>query len=348
MRDQLLRRFPHLAKLPPDGVYVVGGAVRDLVLRLDPADADLACVDALACARRLGRKIITLGKDHLSAYRVVDGEHVYDFAPLLDGSIDRDLARRDFTVNAMAVELAGGALLDPFDGRGDLERRVVRMVDATNFDHDPLRLLKAVRMAVRLEFDIDTATLAAIRERAPSVTSVAAERLGTELEMIFGAGAFRRALALLHDTALDMPLFGEPLDPARYHVDDLTPAAAYALLLRNPREVAERFRWSDTLFREVTTLQRLLDDPSLFALYDAGRDLARQVPATLRALGRDDRIEMPDFATRALLTGDEIASMLGERPGPRIGQLKRALLEAQLRGEVRTREEAVKLLVASC
>src|SRR6266446_10357818 len=74
----------------------------------------------------------------------------------------------------------------------------------------------------------------------------------------------------------------------------------------------------------------------------------RQVPATLRALGRDDRIEMPDFATRALLTGDEIASMLGERPGPRIGQLKRALLEAQLRGEVRTREEAVKLLVASC
>ena len=348
MRDQLLRRFPHLSKLPPAGVYVVGGAVRDLVLSLDPADADLACVDALACARRLGRKIITLGRDHLTAYRVVDGEHVYDFAPLLDGSIDRDLARRDFTINAMAVELAGGALLDPFDGRGDLERRVVRMVDATNFDDDPLRLLKAVRMAVRLEFDIDNATLAAIRERAASVTSVAAERLGTELEMIFAAGAFRRALALLHDTALDVPLFGEPLDLTSYHVDDLTPAAAYALLVRDPRAVAERFRWSDTLLRQVTTLQRLLNDASLFALYDAGRDLARQVPDLLRALGCDDRIEMPDFATRALLTGDEIASILGERPGPRIGLLKRALLEAQLRGEVQTREEAEKLLVASC
>lgn len=347
MRNQLLKRFPHLSKLPPAGVYVVGGAVRDLLLSLDPADADLACVDALGCARRLGRKIITLGRDHLSAYRVVDGDHVYDFAPLLDGSIDSDLARRDFTINAMAVALADGALLDPFDGRGDLRRRLVRMVNATNFDDDPLRLLKAVRMAIRLELDIDSATLAAIRERAPTVTSVAAERLGTELEMIFAAGAFRRALSLLHDTALDLPLFGEPLDPAQYFFDDLEPAAAYALLFRDARSAWERFRWSDLRLREVTTLQRLVEQPTLFALYDAGHDLARQVPSMLRALGRDDRIAMPDFTTKPLLSGDEIATLLGEPPGPRIGQLKRALLEAQLRGEVGTREEAEKWLVIS-
>src|SRR5258708_36729102 len=218
MRDQLLRRFPHLSKLPQEGVYVVGGAVRDLVLSLDPADAALACVDALDCARRLGRKIITLGKDHLSAYRVVDGEHVYDFAPLLDGSIDRDLARRDFTVNSMAVELASGAYLDPFDGRGDLERRIVRMVDATNFDHDPLRLLKAVRMAVRLEFDIATATLAAIRERAASVPSLAAERLGTELVMIFAARRLRLLRSRLPCPAADLPAVAQTPPPARPHL----------------------------------------------------------------------------------------------------------------------------------
>src|SRR5258708_6620167 len=337
MRDRLLQRFPHLSKLPPAGVYVVGGAVRDFLLSLDPADADLACVDALACARRLGRKVITLGKDHRSAYRVVDGEHVYDFAPLLDGSIDRDLARRDFTINAMAIDLASGSLLDPFDGRGDLRRGLVRMVNARNFDDDPLRLLKSVRMATRLEFEIDRATLTAIRERAPSVLSVSAERIGTELEMIFAAGAFRRALALLHDTALDVPLFGESLDGARFHIDELEPAGAYALLLSDVHAAAERFRWSDTLLRDVTTLRRLVDQPSLFALYDAGHDLAHQVPAMLRALGRDDRIEMPDFSTRALLTGDEIAALIGGPPGPRIGQLKRALLAAQLRGEGGTR-----------
>jgi tRNA nucleotidyltransferase/poly(A) polymerase len=347
MRDRLLRRFPHLSKLPPAGVYVVGGAVRDLLLSLDPADADLACVDALACAHHLGRKVITLGKDHLSAYRVVDGEHVYDFAPLLDGSIDRDLARRDFTINAMAVDLASGALLDPFDGRGDLRRRLVRMVTPKNFDDDPLRLLKAIRMAIRYEFDIDKATLEAIRERAPSVTSVAAERLGTELEMIFGSAAFRRALELLHDTALDVPLFGEPLDRGLYHSDDLELAAAFALIVRDVHTTAERFRWSDALLRDVATLQRLLDHHSLFDLYDAGHDLAQQVPVMLRALGRDDRIEMPDFSTKALLTGDEIAQILGERPGPKIGQRKRELLEAQLRGDVRTREEAEEWLEVS-
>src|SRR5258706_13071984 len=143
-RDELLRRFPLLVKLPR-GVYAVGGAVRDLLVGIEPNDADLACADALGCAQGLGRKVITLGKDHLTAYRIVvrhgDGEHIYDFAPLLDGSIDRDLARRDFTINAMAVDLTTGELLDPFDGRGDLQRRLVRMFDPKNFDADPLRIL---------------------------------------------------------------------------------------------------------------------------------------------------------------------------------------------------------------
>src|SRR5207302_10593675 len=141
--------------------------VRDLFFGAAPADVAVACLDPLACARTLGRKVIRLGReDHLSAWRVVDGAHVYDFAALLDGSIDADLARRDFTINAMAVDLGSGALLDPYEGREDLRRRLVRMVDASNFDDDPLRMLKAVRMAVRFGFAIDDATLAAIRARA--------------------------------------------------------------------------------------------------------------------------------------------------------------------------------------
>jgi len=141
--SDLLRLFPRLRELPPDA-YVVGGAVRDLTLGAAPADVDVACLDPLACARTFRRKVIRLGREeHLSAYRVIDGPHIYDFAALLDGSIDADLARRDFTVNAMAVSLGSGTLFDPHDGRGDLERRIVRMIDAINFDDDPLRMLKA-------------------------------------------------------------------------------------------------------------------------------------------------------------------------------------------------------------
>jgi tRNA nucleotidyltransferase/poly(A) polymerase len=344
LRDEILRRFPLLKKLSPHGVYAVGGIVRDLLVGIDPNDADLACADAVAVAGMLGRKVITLGRDHLSAYRIVDGEHIYDFAPLLGSDIDVDLGRRDFTVNAMAVSLADGRLLDPFDGRGDLQRRLVRMVHPRNFDDDPLRMLKGVRMAVKYCYEIETATLEAIQARAASITSVAAERIGVELEMIFDAGRFRRALSLLRDTRLDVPLFGEELTPSRYHADDLSVAAAYVLLVRDLHAAAERFRWSDTLLRDAGTLRRLLDDHSLFALYDAGEAVARQLLPLLRALGRDDAIAMPDFTMKALLTGTEIAELLGERPGPRIGALKRALLDAQLRGEVTTREEAERFV----
>jgi tRNA nucleotidyltransferase/poly(A) polymerase len=338
--SELLRLFPRLREIAPGG-YVVGGAVRDLILGVAPADVDVACLDPLSCARLLGRKVIRLGREeHLSAYRVVDGSHVYDFAALLDGSIDADLARRDFTVNAMAIDLHSGALLDPHDGRGDLDRRLVRMVDASNFDDDPLRMLKAVRMAVRFDFGIDETTLDAIRARADRITNVSVERVAYELTVIFSANAFRRAVSLLHETGLDVPLFNRVLDPAAFHTDDVPLAAAMALLVTDAHAFAKRWRLSDLLTRDIQALQRLRDTRSLFDLYDAGARVSRQLAPMLRALGRDETIDLPDFTMPPLLAGDEIASIAGIGPGPRVGILKRALLEAELEGKVATREAA--------
>lgn len=340
VKYEILRLFPRLRDIPP-GSYVVGGAVRDLIFGVAPADVDVACLDPLACARSLGRKVVRLGREeHLSAYRVVDGSHVYDFAALLDGSIDADLARRDFTVNAMAVDLGSGAILDPHDGRGDLQHRLVRMVDAGNFDDDPLRMLKAVRMAVRFDFGIDAQTLEAIRARADRIANVSVERVAYELMVIFSANAFRRAVSLLHETGLDVPLFGRDLDPAAYHADDVPLAAALALLVTDAHAFAKRWRLSDSLMHDIQALQRLCDGRTLFDLYDAGERVAVQLAPMLRALGRDDRIELPNFTMQPLLTGDEIASIAGILPGPRVGMLKRALLEAELEGRIATREAA--------
>lgn len=340
-RERLTRRFPALELLPPRS-YVVGGAVRDLLMGRDPADVDIATIDPLAAARAVSHRVITLGnQEHLRAYRVVDGGHVYDFAELLDHDLDADLARRDFTVNAMAVDLEADSLVDPHGGQRDIEARVVRMVDETNFDDDPLRTIKAIRMAVKFDFTIDDDTLAAIRRRASRITDVAVERVTFELTVILSANRFREAVRLFRATSLDVPLFGRELHDA-FHDDDVPPTAAFALLVGDPRAHAERWRWSDALLRDVLTVQRLLSSSGdlRVALYDAGEEVARAYVAALRALGLDANVELPDFTIKPLLSGAEIAALTALPPGKELGALKRALLEAQVRGEVRTAEEA--------
>lgn len=342
-REELTRRFPALARVSDD-CYVVGGAIRDLLLGREPLDADLACIDPLQSARTIRDKVIRLGDtEELSAYRIVHRDRVYDFAAITGGTIEADLARRDFTINAMAVHLGRNELLDPHGGALDIEARLVRMVRASNFDDDPLRMLKAVRMAMTTGFAIEEETLAAIRARAPRILEVAAERVTYELSIIFGAGKLRAALELLQRTELAEALALH----ATSVVDEVSLAGAYALLVADPRAYGERWRWSTDLLRDVLTLRRLVDAHDRIALYDAGESMAMQLPAVLRALGRDDRLDLPDFSLRALLTGDEIAQLTGTKPGQELGRIKRALLEARIRGEITTRDEAIARVTSS-
>jgi Poly A polymerase head domain/Probable RNA and SrmB- binding site of polymerase A len=328
-RESLVRLFPALARLDPADCYVVGGAVRDLFRECTPADVDVACLDPLRAAHKLSPRVITLGNEvHLRAYRVIFGDQVYDFAELLDHDVDADLARRDFTINAMAVALEDDVLLDPHGGRADLELRRVRMVRASNFDDDPLRMLKGVRMAVTLDFDLEPATLNAIRERAPRINDVARERIEYELAAILSANRFRKALVLLRDTGLADAL---GLQTPDVQVDEISLDGAMALVRPD----------------SGSPLRRLIDAHDRIALYDAGEPVARQLPAILRALGRDDTLDWPDFETRTFLTGEEIGEFTGLPPGKELGAIKRALLEAQLRGEVKTRDEATRFVTAS-
>jgi tRNA nucleotidyltransferase/poly(A) polymerase len=271
---------------------------------------------------------------------VVDGEHVYDFAELLDHDLETDLARRDFTVNAMAVDLASDVLHDPHGGQQDAAAGLVRMVRPENFDDDPLRTLKGVRMAVKYGFEFEPETLEAIRARAPRILDVAPERVTYELSVIFASNALGRAVDLLRRTHL-----AEPLGLHLHDVpsDGVTLAGAYALFVDDPRAYAERWRWSETLTREVQTLQSLMKRHDRLALYDAGETIARQLPPLLPG----ETLDLPDFSIRPLLTGNEIAEATGLAPGKELGALKRKLLEAQVRGEVKTRDEAVALVTAS-
>ena len=333
-RDELLRRFPALQNLPPNSV-VVGGAIRDLILGREPADVDVECAGAESVAKSVG-KVIPLGRGEMRVFRVVRGDRVYDF------SEPTELGRRDFTMNAMSLDLASGDVRDPFDGEEDARRGLLRMIRAENFQDDPLRILRGVRLALQDDFKIEDRTMAAMRRRAAHVTTVAAERVSYELDVIFSAGKFRRAVQLLNESGLDEPLFGYTLDANAFHSDDVSCAGAFALILREPSQFADRWKWSRELLRKVVGFQRLLRDPNLLAIFEAD---ARELPSLFKAVGRPAP-PMPDFATRPLLDGDEIGKLTGAE-GPRLGALKRALIEAQLKGEVRTKDEAIAFVLTA-
>jgi len=173
----------------PGPLYLVGGFLRDLKLGRASRDIDLATAgasDALArkAARVLGGKPVLIDADH-GLWRVMlkSGPAVHlDIARMEGGTIEKDLARRDFTMNAMAVPAVGGERwVDPFGGQKDLEAGLIRMVSVKAFTDDGLRLLRAFRFASELGLKIEPATLKAIGAKRKSIAGSAGERVQHEL-----------------------------------------------------------------------------------------------------------------------------------------------------------------------
>src|SRR5437016_8851149 len=190
--------------------WIVGGAVRDEALGRPVVDLDVALAEpegaARAFARRSGGAPFPLSERH-GAWRVAleDGRTV-DFTPL-PGSVEDDLATRDFTINAIARPLAGGEPVDPFGGVEDLATRRLRAVRGSVFEDDPLRLLRAVRLEDELDVRLDEATETLVRENAALVTRPAGERILAELRRL-STGGYRR----LDELGLLEPLGGEITD----------------------------------------------------------------------------------------------------------------------------------------
>jgi tRNA nucleotidyltransferase/poly(A) polymerase len=188
-----LRRWlaPLGADLPP--LFVVGGAVRDHLLGRPYKDLDLICPQPEALARRLGRihqaaVVPFLKKVDAPCHRVVsraDPGDFLDLSPIAGGSVEADLARRDVTVNAMALPVLPGnrlgALIDPLGGRPDLAGRIIRACGPDAFRDDPVRILRAVRIAAQLGFVVEPATLDLARKGAAALAAAAVERIVKEL-----------------------------------------------------------------------------------------------------------------------------------------------------------------------
>ncbi|HLB46663.1 MAG TPA: HD domain-containing protein [Anaerolineales bacterium] len=171
----------------PSRVWLVGGSVRDALLNRPVHDLDFAVAgDGLAIARtvasKLGAAFFPLDESRGTG-RVVaiedDQRFFLDFASLRGDDLNADLAARDFTVNAIAVSL-GGQLFDPMGGQADLKAKVLRTCSPASINDDPVRALRAVRLAAQLGFRIERGTREAAREAASRIASVSAERVRDE------------------------------------------------------------------------------------------------------------------------------------------------------------------------
>ncbi len=183
--------------------WIVGGAVRDELLGRATIDYDVAIDgDPPPAARELGRRANAHSfalSETFGAWRVVarDQSWQVDLTPLTGDTIERDLARRDLTINAIARPLGGGAMIDPHGGIADLRAGRLRMVSADAFERDPLRTLRLARFAAELGFAIEPATSAGACAAAPSLRDIAAERIFAELKQIVACDSVLEGLSLM-------------------------------------------------------------------------------------------------------------------------------------------------------
>jgi len=196
--------------------YLVGGFVRDALLGRDTADIDIAIAgDALEIAPKLaavlGGKYVLLDEANRIG-RIIVGDEVnrreIDFSTFRD-SIEQDLSRRDFTIDAMAIDISqlgkghtDFQIIDPFNGLDDLHQGMIRTVSEAAFQSDPARLLRAIRLAAELGFGIETQTESLIRRYSNLLTKVAGERVREELLRLLAVPQAGQFLAYLDDLGL--------------------------------------------------------------------------------------------------------------------------------------------------
>ena len=353
---------------------------------------------------------------------------VYDVAtfrregPYLDGrrpsfveyaTLEEDVRRRDFTVNALLFDPLDGSVVDLVGGRDDLAARRIRTVGdpETRFAEDHLRMLRAIRLAAELDFIIDEQTFQAIRAHAPAIARVSAERIRDELLRLLVSpgrvpGVERlRESGLLREILPEVAAMEGVEQPPEFHpegdvlthtllalshLQDPSPILALAVLLHDVGKPptfrrAERIRFDGhdeagaAMAEEICRRLRLSNDETALVVdlvreHLRIRDLPRMRPAKVkRFLARPniaDHLELHrvdclashgdlstwEWARQArehlteeeqrpprLVTGDDLIAR-GYRPGPRFKEILEAVLDAQLEGRVRTREEALALV----
>ena len=378
--------------------FLVGGCVRDLLLGKIPKDFDIATRALPGDVQKLFRKVIPTGIEHgtvtvlshgipveVTTYRYESGYEDGRRPTRIEfhHDIEEDLARRDFTINAIAFNPLTRTLKDPFDGQGDLRAHVVRCVGvaAERFGEDGLRALRAVRIATVLEFVLDSQTEAAIRPAIPVFRKVALERVHDEFVKLLTARDGERGLGLLKSSGLLAEFLPElePLatdeifmDVGRAPRDESVRLAVLLSRFPGPVPILAQLKFPTKVIERVALLCREPVFPDWPKRSDAElrRWMAQLTPANVpaalavaRALGvlQADALEAraralldadPPLTTKAMALNGEAMMRLPRhmscRPSPSSPSPKRAFKVPILSGASLVRVWLVRATCQSC
>ncbi|KON69865.1 hypothetical protein AKG34_14685 [Peribacillus butanolivorans] len=393
--DQLfLKSVPILELIEKAGfeAYFVGGSVRDYILGRPINDVDIASSATPQEIKGIFPKTADIGIEHgtvlviaesgtyeITTFRTESGYTDFRRPDSVQfvRSLTEDLQRRDFTMNAIAMDKSGN-MIDPFNGKRDLlQRRIITVGNPhERFHEDALRMMRALRFVSQLDFELDQQTFDSLQENGPIISEIAIERILIEFEKLL-AGAYKtRALSLLLESGLYqyLPRFSnqkenlEKLLNLPLHHLKAAELWSVIMIYTNAKDIEAALREWKLPLKTIRSVQRIIQlakkEPPFenFALeiFQAGQIEAVQA-ATVRAVlaGRNvkyaDKVihqrfneliikQMSDLA----VTGTDLLKWHQERPGPWVKEYLELILKAVLNAELRNEKDEIKRWLEKC
>jgi poly(A) polymerase len=405
--------------------FLAGGCVRDMLLNKDPQDYDIATSARPEDVQRIFPTTIPVGAQFGVILVVIDGapfevatfRHDGDYldgrrpSTVRFGTLEDDIQRRDFTINGMVYDPVADRVIDLVGGQEDLRRGLVRAIGDphSRFAEDRLRMIRAVRFAASLRFEIDPPTFAAIRNLAPSIAVISWERIGDEITRILTEGGAQRGFELLDHCGLLQTILpeivamkGTAQSPDYHpegdvfthtllllsHLESPSETLAYGCLLHDVAkpicirqdgnritfyghteqgaEIAEsvlkrlkrgRAVWERVAYlvrshlrlvqaprMRLSTLKRFLREEGIEELLELARidALSSNGDLSYYRFCQERRGELKDDEIRPepLVRGGDLIE-LGFKPGPQFKEILRQVEDAQLGGDLHSRDEAI-------
>jgi tRNA nucleotidyltransferase (CCA-adding enzyme) len=396
MIEPFLSAVSVLKKIEDAGfeAFFVGGSVRDFILQKPIHDVDIASSATPEEVKRIFPKTIDIGIEHgtvlvlfnRNSYEITtfraESEYVDFRRPkevVFIRSLEKDLERRDFTINAIAMDV-NGRIHDPFGGRESITAREIKTVGKAceRFREDALRMMRAVRFVSQLDFEIELQTLKALKDLGYLLENIAVERKRAEFEKLISGHSRKKAINIMLETNLNQYLPGlenrkaELTTVLTYHCDVLNINEMWALLCfsimktgKNAEQFLRMWRLPVKQIKEIELilrflLSRLEQEWTKYQLYSAGLNVLLSVERLYHVLMKSDHREAIESLTNIYqnlpikertdldLVGSDLVTWFNRKPGPWIKESLFKIESAVLEGLIENNKKKIKEWLLKC